>query len=90
MEVAPSSPSSSSSDRDPEDELRDRFGLGFNSGGELRRYDKDTKEITEDGFEFDVHDGDKKLNQARYAEGGVFVASLVLRGKKETAFPVGF
>ena len=51
--------------RDPEDELRDRFDLGFDSNGALRQYDKELNGITERTFQFDVHNGEKKQNQER-------------------------
>ena len=53
----------SSEDRDPEDELRDRFDLGFGSNGALLQYDRELNGITERTFQFDVHNGDKKKNQ---------------------------
>lgn len=55
-----------SEDRDPSDELRDKFDLGFDSNGALRQYDKELNGITERTFQFDVHNGDKKENQVRY------------------------
>ena len=54
-----------SEDRDPSDELRDKFDLGFDSNGALRQYDKELNGITERTFQFDVHNGDKKENQER-------------------------
>ena len=63
--MAAAEPSISLEDRDPEDELRDRFNLGFDSNGALRQYDKDSNGITERTFQFDVHNGDKKQNQER-------------------------
>ena len=55
----------SSKSSDPEDELRDKFELGFDSNGVLRQYDHKSSEITERSFQFDVHSGDKKRNQER-------------------------
>ena len=55
----------SSKSSDPEDELRDKFELGFDSNGVLRQYDNKSSEITERSFQFDVHSGDKKRNQER-------------------------
>ena len=55
----------SSKSSDPEDELRDKFELGFDSNGVLRQYDNKSSEITERSFQFNVHSGDKKRNQER-------------------------
>jgi len=69
----------SSKSSDPEDELRDKFELGFDSNGVLRQYDNKSSEITERSFQFDVHSGDKKRNQERYEEIGKVIDRCIYK-----------
>lgn len=63
---------------DPEEELRLKHGLGFNERGLLRKYNK--KELSKnEGFEFDVYDGNKKKNQVRYEAVGSVVDRCVYK-----------